>query len=248
MNATPLPEPACERCGTCCRKGGPALHAEDAHLFSGEDALELSAVVTFRRGEPMFDQVLGRAVPLQEELLKLRGVYGAWTCAHYDARSRACGLYDRRPAECRALSCQDTAPLAAMYAKNRLRRADLLPKGHAIHAVIAEHEALVPVERIAPLAELLRAGGQEGLDAQDELSRMALADKAFRKSLAERAGIAPEYHEFFLGRAAAALFAAAGLSLRDDARLGCRVQPDPLWRPEAASPNANLKSASEPLP
>lgn len=233
LNATPLHETPCERCGTCCRKGGPALHAEDARLFFGEEALELSAIVTFRQGEPMFDQVLGRAAPLEGELLKLRGVYGAWTCAFYDARTRACGLYDRRPAECRALSCQDTAPLAAMYAKDRLRRADLLPRGHAIHAVMSEHESLVPAARIAPLAELLRAGGQEGLDAEAELSRMALADKAFRKSLAERAGISSEYHDFFLGRSAEALFAAAGLSLRDDARLGCRVQADPLWRPEA---------------
>ncbi|HWR03920.1 MAG TPA: YkgJ family cysteine cluster protein [Humidesulfovibrio sp.] len=232
MNATPLSETACRRCGTCCRKGGPALHAADAHLFSGENALELSLVVTLRAGEPAFDQVRGQAMPLEHELLKLRGAGGTWTCAQYDAKTRSCGLYDRRPQECRTLSCQDTSALAAMYDKDRLRRADLLPKGHAIHAVMAEHEALVPVARIAALAGELRAGGQEGLDAEAELSRMALSDRAFRKSLAERAGIPSEYHDFFLGRDAAALFAAAGLSLRDDARLGCRVQSDPLWRGE----------------
>jgi len=232
LNATPLRETACRRCGTCCQKGGPALHAADAHLFSGQDALELSLVVTFRAGEPVFDQVRGQASPLEGELLKLRGTPGAWTCALYDPKARACGLYQRRPEECRTLSCEDTSALAAMYDKNRLRRADLLPKGHAIHAVMAEHEALVPVARIAPLARLLRAGGQEGLDAEAELSRMALSDQAFRKSLSERAGIDTEYHDFFLGRNAAALLAAAGLSLRDDARLGCRVQSDPLWRGE----------------
>lgn len=232
MNTTPLHDTACRRCGTCCQKGGPALHAADAALFAGPDALDLSLVVTFRAGEPAFDQVRGQVLPLEAELLKLRGVEGSWTCALYDAADRACGLYTRRPEECRTLSCRDTSALAAMYETDRLRRGDLLPKGHAIHAVMAEHEALVPVLRIAPLARLLRAGGQEALDAEAELSQMARADSAFRKSLNKRADIGPEYHDFFFGRGAATLFSAAGLALRADARLGCRIQPDPLWRDE----------------
>jgi Fe-S-cluster containining protein len=220
----------CRRCGECCQKGGPALHAEDKRLFEGEDALDLSLVVTLRAGEPVFDQLRGQVLPLEAELLKLKGKDGGWACVFHDARARACGLYDRRPAECRALFCEDTSALAAIYDKDRLARRDLLPKGHGVLAVIAEHEALVPPARIALLADSFRAGGQEALDAESELTRMALADRAFRKSLSERAGIDPEYHDFFLGRAAGALFAAAGLALREDARLGLRVQPDPLWR------------------
>lgn len=220
----------CQRCGTCCLKGGPALHSADAALFSGQDALDLSVIVTLRAGEPVRDQVRGRVVTLEHEMLKLRGKAGSQACVFYDQPARACGLYQRRPEECRALSCKDTAPLAAMYEKDRLRRCDLLPGGHPILAVLAEHEALVPVARIAPLAEMFRTGGQEALDAEAELVRMARADQAFRKGLAERAHIAEEYHEFFFGRGAAALFAAAGLALREDARLGFRIQPDPLWR------------------
>ena len=128
-----------------------------------------------------------------------------------------------------------------MYDKNRLARRDLLPKGHPVLAVIAEHETLVPPRRIAELAQVLRApgsghagpGGASGPDkatAADELARIALADRAFRENLAARAGIGPEYHEFFFGRDARALFAAVGLTLREDARTGLRAQPDPLWR------------------
>ncbi len=211
-------------------KGGPALHAQDAPLFAGPDALDLSLLVTLRAGEPAFDQVRGQVLPLDAEILKLRGTADSWTCALYDAKASACGLYANRPAECRALSCQDTSVLAAMYDQDRLARRDLLPKGHGVLAVMAEHDRLVPPGRIAPLAAALRAGGQEALDAESELSHMALADQAFRKSLAERAGIEPKYHDFFFGRRAETLFIAAGLCLRVDARLGLRVQPDPLWR------------------
>jgi len=94
------------------------------------------------------------------------------------------------------------------------------------------------ISQMAAKSYLVRAGhevvtalnGQEALDAESELSHMALADQAFRKSLFERAGIASEYHDFFFGRRVETLFMSAGLCLRVDARLGLRVQPDPLWR------------------
>ena len=235
MNTPYVSNTLCQRCGTCCLKGGPALHQADAGLFSGQEALDLSLVVTFRAGEPVFDQPRGQVLPLERELLKLRGAPGATACALYSPRLRACGLYQRRPEECRALSCQDTSALAAMYDKNRLCRPDLLPQGHPVLAVIAEHESLVPVARIVPLAEAFRKGGQPGQEAEAELSRMARTDAAFRVNLAERAGIGPEYHDFFFGREARLLFAAAGLALRQDARLGCRIQVDPLWRDPATN-------------
>lgn len=244
MKNTPASTDArCRRCGTCCRKGGPALHVQDQHLFEGPGALSLAMVVTLRAGEQAYDQPRGRLLPLAAEVLKLRGSHSAngdwlsggngWTCALLEQPDNACALYARRPAECRALSCQDPDALSAMYEADRLTRAHLLPAGHGLFAVIAEHDALVSPARIAPLADALRAGGQDALDAQDELTRMALTDRAFRTGLSERANIGPEFHEFFLGRSAAALFAVAGLSLRADARTGLRVQADPLSQPIA---------------
>jgi Fe-S-cluster containining protein len=224
------PAPTCRRCGACCLKGGPALHAEDLPLFAEQGPLGLAHVVTLRAGEPAFDQLRGEVRPLAAELLKLRGTGSAWTCTLYDHETRACTLYEARPAECRALDCRDASALAAMYEVNRLTRKDFFASGHGLLAVMAEHDALVPAGRIQSLARALRAGGQDALDAGETLVRMALADLAFRKALAERAGVAPDVHDFFLGRDAAALFAAAGLHLRADARNGLRVQPDPLWR------------------
>jgi len=233
-NTDPAPT-GCRRCGACCLKGGPALHAQDLPLFDAGGPLSLAQVITLRAGETAFDQVRGQTSPLEAEVLKLRGPTNedpSWSCALYDHKASACTLYGERPAECRALSCQDTSALAAMYDQDRLCRRDFFPVGHGVLAVMAEHEALVPAGRVAPLAGLLRAGGQDALDAGEELARMALADQAFRKGLAERAGVGFEFHDFFLGRPAWALYAAEGVTLRADARLGFRAQPDPLWRHE----------------
>lgn len=224
--------PTCRRCGQCCLKGGPALHADDAGLVPG--TLPLSQLCTFRAGELVFDQPQGRVLPLAAEMIKIKGLgdgrsagLGGWACQLYDGRARACRVHDRRPAECRALFCEDTRELAAMYSRQRLTRAGLLGDGHPALAVMAEHEALVPVARIALLGEALRAGEQ---DAGRELVAMAEADAAFRRLFAERIGIGPEFHDFFLGRGASALFSGAGVALRTDVRTGLRVQPDPLWR------------------
>lgn len=235
MTTTTDSDTGCQRCGACCAEGGPGLHGEDAALFLGQDALPFSMLVAYRRGEPMRDQIKGIIAPLTGEMLKLKSAPGSRACLFYNARSRSCGLYERRPAECRALFCRDTSALAAMYDADRLTRADLLPTGHPLRDVLAEHDALTPPARIATEAEAFRAGGDAGRDALKELTRMVLADRAFRDALASRAGIDFEYHEFFLGRDMTALLAAHGLALRDDARDGFRIQTDPLWRARCAA-------------
>lgn len=229
------PSPTCRRCGQCCLKGGPALHAEDAGLVPG--TLALSRLCTFRAGEMAYDQPVGRVLPLAQEIIKIKGLgdgrsagLGGWACVLYDGRARACRIHSRRPAECSALFCEDTRALAAMYHQDRLTRAGLLGDGHPALGVMAEHEALVPIGRIGELGETLRAGGEGAAEAARELVAMAETDAAFRRLFAERIGIGPEYHDFFLGRGAAALFAGVGVALRTDVRTGLRVQPDPLWR------------------
>lgn len=209
------------------------MHSQDLPLFD-KGVLDLSHVLTLRAGELAFDQPQGRLLPLRAEMLKLRGEGGRWTCLFFDAASKGCGLYANRPAECRALNCRDTSELAAMYDQQRLTRADLLPPEHPMLQAMAEHEEMVPAAQLPALAAALLAGGDAGHEASARLVHMALADDAFRRALRERLNIGPEFHEFFLGREAGALFAAAGLTLRPDARHGYSVQPDPL----TPTPNA----------
>ena len=221
---------SCQRCGACCLRGGPALHAQDLPLFDEGGPLSLEHVLTLRVGEIAFDQPKDRLLPLGEEMLKLRGQSGTWTCQFYHRAAKACGLYENRPAECRALACRDIAPLAAMYETDRLTRADLLPAGHPVLEILAQHEELVPASGLLALSKALAAGGEAKQDAAEQLVRMFLADGLFRANLERHAGIGPEFHDFFFGREAKTLFAAAGIILSEDVHGQPRVSPDPLWR------------------
>ena len=106
---TPMPEtPAgrCRRCGECCLRGGPTLMREDAALLAGEGALPLEALVCLRAGEWARDDARGVLRPLDRELLKLAGTGEPgrpWRCLYY-RDGAGCGIYARRPVQCRVLS------------------------------------------------------------------------------------------------------------------------------------------------
>jgi Fe-S-cluster containining protein len=177
----------CARCGECCRAGGPALHLEDLELLRS-GVVSSSALITFRAGELALDQPSGGLLPLESEIVKIRGAGGAWTCIYFDAEDSGCGIYGNRPAECRALKCWDTSELEAMYASGRITRADIL--GPGAMGIVEEHERRCPAGRAT---ELACAGG--GM----ELDEMLRYDEAMRETLLAR-GAGEKELEFLLGR------------------------------------------------
>lgn len=66
---------ACDRCGTCCRQGGPALHVQDRHLVA-PGFLEFDVLVTIRRGELARYPLSGHPEPVRQELIKIQGQGG----------------------------------------------------------------------------------------------------------------------------------------------------------------------------
>ena len=112
---------SCKRCGQCCPLGGPVLHRDDLSLLDRLDApakgtvpFGMADLVTLRTGELVRDDVIGTLTPLESECVKLAPARGRtdWECRFLvrmpDAvpgRDAGCGIYDRRPAQCRALSC-----------------------------------------------------------------------------------------------------------------------------------------------
>ncbi|WP_319542220.1 YkgJ family cysteine cluster protein [uncultured Pseudodesulfovibrio sp.] len=186
----------CRRCGDCCRNGGPALHKADLPLIQ-DGTIALIDIVTLRPGEWVYDQPLQKVSPLDAEMLKLKGRDGTWTCIYFSPEGSTCGMYETRPVECEVLFCQDIEPLRVMYDKDRLTRADLMPEGHPILSLMADHD-----EKCAPAAmELLAKAAREGDHAAGEsLKEMVVFDMELRRLVPEKTGMTAEMNDFFFGR------------------------------------------------
>lgn len=207
-------EPACRACGACCRKGGPVLHREDLVLLE-QGVLPPAALVTLRAGELARDDVRGTLAPLPEEAIKLVGSGGSWSCLYLEAVSNKCAVYARRPAQCRALYCEDAAALAAMYEQGRLTRAQALPALHPAWAALAgAHEAECAWARLAPLA--LRAPCDA--EAGQALLEAVRFDQGFRALAVERAAVPADALPLIFGRPLFALLADFGLAPADGGR------------------------------
>jgi Fe-S-cluster containining protein len=187
---------SCRRCGVCCTKGGPALHAEDAALFSA-DRLSVQDLFCVRRGELAQDPRRGEVWPVDHDLIKIRGRHPSWACVFY-AEHAECAIYDSRPAECRALSCDDPRALFAVMDTPYLSRWDLVDRACALGGCIAEHEALFPVAPALALAQTWKAGADGAILA--ELTDMVRREWYFRRAFTERVRIADEDAWPFFGR------------------------------------------------
>lgn len=115
----------CQRCGTCCRQGGPALHAEDRALLENGVLMPLQ-LVTVRAGEPVHDPVQDAVLPAASEFIKIGGQGVSWSCLFLEDGSNSCRIYRQRPLECRLLFCGNTTALEEVIGKDLLTRRDLL--------------------------------------------------------------------------------------------------------------------------
>jgi Fe-S-cluster containining protein len=198
----------CRRCGTCCEKGGPTFHAQDEQLVES-GAIPLRLLVTIRKGEVVREPEENRLVRSDGEMIKLKGVGTGWCCILFDASENRCTEYDRRPAECRAMACWDTAEVRKVMETPRLCRRDLLGRVEGLWDLIEDHERRCSVLQVAALAESIRGGGQT---AAGDLIPMLAYDRALRELLMER-GTDPEHLDFLLGRPLDRLLDGFGLRL-----------------------------------
>jgi Fe-S-cluster containining protein len=189
----------CICCGTCCKKGGPALHLEDRPLLD-QGLIPREMLCTFRRGEPVHDNVAGKLVFLQEEVVKVRGKGNTWTCVFFEEESRSCNIYAQRPAECRALACWDHLEISRMYDKERLTRRDIVRSPSALWDLIETHEAQCSIEEFGRLtARVLESEGRDK-EAAVSVAEMIGKDSAYRELFSNRIGAADDLLAFLLGR------------------------------------------------
>ena len=191
----------CRQCGTCCRKGGPALHKEDAPLLV-EGVLQLQDLCTFLAGELVRDYSHVHVGPLPEEIVKIAAPFGSrpddWTCRFLTSDNR-CFIHEKRPAECKALFCDDPKALLAMHGEDRLDRKSILELLHAPQWLLDSVEAHESRCNYAALIELA-SHLEEQEAARRALVEVVEYDRAFRELVMEKGKVQKEMLNFLFGR------------------------------------------------
>ena len=188
----------CDRCGTCCIKGGPALHHEDGILLRLK-FLKREQLVTIRKGEPVLSLSSRAPVPAENEIVKIKGSNIEWSCLFFRETEASCAIYEHRPLECSLLKCWDPADLERVAEKNLLSRHDILSPHDPFLPFIREHEKECSLESLPLfLAALERnESRQKGLT---ELSSLVNKDLALRSKVWARFHLSLDLELFLFGR------------------------------------------------
>ncbi len=186
----------CKRCGRCCSLNPPALHKEDLHLIT-EKIISLSSLITFRRGEVIWDNVKQKFIFLERELIRLKNKRGERSCIFFVEQTNSCSIYKYRPMECRKFKCWEPEGLIEYYERDRLERSDIIDSLSAMGKIILDHEKKVPAARLVKLGRLLKT--QNSPFIQKELTPLISYDMTVRSYLRDRTNIGEEM-DFLLGR------------------------------------------------
>jgi len=201
----------CQRCGTCCRKGPPALHGQDVELYvSG--VLGKQDLLTLRRGEWVYDSVQDALMALPEEIVRIKAGPGGQSCHFLSAEDNACRIYEQRPLECRAMKCWDPGEFESIYQQGRIGRMDLIPPDSALGEIVADHEARCAYERIGSLAE--RVVQSNDAAAAAELAAIIQQDEDTRAYLRQQTEAGEDVLNFLFGRPVARTLPAFGLQAK----------------------------------
>jgi Fe-S-cluster containining protein len=197
MESTHASSPSCSRCGTCCRKGGPALHREDRERVV-HGAIQTRDLYTIRKGEWASDPVQGGLIRVDDDIIKIKGRGGAWTCRFLDETGNRCRIYADRPMECRLLECRDTVRLEQAYRFERLTRRDILVDIQGLWELVEDHGRRCDYDRLRGLLE--QSSERDGVTAERQIAEAARYDAELRRLMTTRGGLDVEMIDFLLGR------------------------------------------------
>ena len=202
---------SCIKCGTCCRKGGPALHREDKKiLLAGHIGRE--NLITIRKGELAFFPLSERPEPVANELIKIAGKGRGWVCRFFDEKGASCTIYTHRPLECRLLKCWDTSGLLSVIGRDTLSRADILSEDEPIIKFIAAHEEECSVSMAEDLiSEMLKKNNDTKTTAK--LTALVHMDLSIRSRAVAALGLSVEAELFYFGRPLFKILNSRGLYL-----------------------------------
>lgn len=161
-------------------------------------AIPSRCLFTIRKGESAYDNVQGCLMPVDSDIIKIKGQADSWTCVFFDESGKQCTIYDDRPRECRALKCWDTRELEKIYARHRLTREDLISEVEGLWDLIQDHQQRCDYLKIKKLIDDLNGPSQER--ARKQLLEIIQFDAEIRKLVVEQGGIDAEMLDFLFGR------------------------------------------------
>jgi Fe-S-cluster containining protein len=211
-NQKRIPRDSCIRCGTCCMKGGPALHQEDKNiLLAGHVGHQ--HLITIRKGELAFNPVSGKLEPVPRELIKVQGKGKGWACCFYNKKEASCAIYAHRFIECRLLKCWDTSELISVIGKNTIIRTDIINSDDPIIRVIKTHEQECSYHEVENLISDLSQGTDKS-KALAKLTELVHKDLAIRSFAISELELKKEFELFIFGRPLFKVLSDRGLSVR----------------------------------
>jgi Fe-S-cluster containining protein len=187
----------CQRCGTCCKKGGPAFHRADKTLID-DGVIHSKYLFTIREGELAFDNVRQCLEPVRADIIKIKKQKDNLTCIFFNEQQSACTIYENRPVECRALKCWNTKELEDLYAKMRLTRKDLISEIEGLWSLIKDHQERCNYETIHRLVNAIKSNRDD--DAREKLVEIIQFDTEIRTLVVSKAGLETEILDFLFGR------------------------------------------------
>lgn len=213
---------SCQRCGTCCLQGGPALHAADMELLRAGH-LQLDDLITIRRGELAFQPMSVKPEIVTHEFLKLKGKNGTWCCSSYDEDAKGCLRYEHRPQACRILDCKNADPLLALVGKDLLTRFDCIDQDSPLLSMVRQHEEACPCPDLLMLGRAMEHGGIDPEHLAD-LEKRVNEDLAYRGRVTAMTGLTLAQELFYFGRPLFQLLQPLGINAVNTSEGVCLTQ------------------------
>jgi len=156
------------------------------------------------------DNVAGALTVLEGEMVRIAWAGESPACIFHDALSHLCLIHTDRPCECRALFCEETSAIEALYRQDRLTRADILNTDSGLWELARFHDRTFPAGMASDLARRAAAGGQ---DARERLAEMVRAEASFRRTFQEKTGVPEKELDFYFGRSLTRICSQFGVRL-----------------------------------
>ena len=213
----------CRRCGTCCRKGGPALHQEDKTLVDS-GRIPTKMLFTIRKGEIAYDNVQQRLIATDTDIIKIKGTGNTRACAFLNGQNNQCRIYNHRPMECRILKCWDTTAMEAGYRQGRLTRQHLVGNIAGLWDIVADHQKQCPVEPLKIFSDQLKQFRPVEGALEKQVTYIVRYDLSLRSLVAEKGNMDKAMLPFLFGLPVMALLITMGIkTVREQNRIIYKV-------------------------